>query len=289
MGYEWRLRPDDLVMEQFDRGGLDFDVLDSGAADAPVVLLLHGHPQTNEAWDEVVPRLTSSGYRCLAPNQRGISPGARPPRRRDFRMAELVEDVGALVDASGADRVHVVGHDFGGLVAWSFAAKYPDRVWTLSSLSSPHPDALQNAMLTSRQGLASWYAYFYQLPLIPERYYLGGDASAKRLAKMLRSGGQQPDLADRDARAMTKPGAYTAALNWYRAAPWSGRVGEVRVPTLMIWSDGDKYILESAARRSERYVTQDFRFEVLSGSHWLPDEQPDAVVALLVDWFAQWA
>lgn len=204
-------------------------------------------------------------------------------------MAELVEDVIALVDASGADRIHLVGHDFGGLVAWSFAARYPERVRTLSSLSSPHPDALQNAMMTSRQGLASWYAYFYQLPLIPERYYLGGDASAKKLAEMLRAGGQQPDLADRDARAMAEPGAYSAALNWYRAAPWSGRVGKVDVPTLMIWSDGDKYILEGAARRSKRYVTQDFRFEVLSGSHWIPDEQPGAVVRLLVDWLAQWA
>ncbi|KUI13601.1 alpha/beta hydrolase [Mycobacterium lehmannii] len=276
-------------MEHFGRGDMFFDVLDAGAADAPVVVLLHGHPQTNLAWGEVIPRLTSSGYRCLAPNQRGVSPSARPTRRRDYRMSELVEDVGALVEASGADRVHLVGHDYGGLVAWSFAAKYPGLVWTLSSLSSPHPAALQDAMLTSRQGLASWYAYFYQLPLIPEWYYLGAARSGKRLAKMLRSGGQQPGLADRDAEAMTKPGAYTAALNWYRAAPWAGRVGKVAVPALMIWSDGDSYILERAARRSERYVTHDFRFEVVRGSHWIPDEQPDAVAKTLMDWFAQWA
>ncbi|WP_408633447.1 alpha/beta fold hydrolase [Mycolicibacterium arenosum] len=150
-------------MDRFARGDLSFDVRDSGASDAPVVVLLHGHPQTNRAWDEVIPRLTSTGYRCLAPNQRGVSPRARPIRRRDYRTAELVEDVGALVDASGADRIHLVGHDFGGLVAWSFAAKHPERVWTLSSLSSPHPAALQDAMVTSRQGLASWYAYVYQL------------------------------------------------------------------------------------------------------------------------------
>lgn len=274
-------------MEQFRRGNLVFDLRDSGPTEGPAVIFLHGHPQTNVAWEAVIPRLVTAGYRCLAPNQRGLSRGARPNRRRDYRMSELVEDVGALVDAVGGQRVHLVGHDFGGLVAWSFAAAYPDRVSSLSSLSSPHPQALQNAMLTSKQGVLSWYAYAYQLPRIPERFYLGSDGKGERLARMLRAGGQRPDLADRDARAMTEPGAYTAALNWYRAAPWSGRTGEVSVPTLLVWSDGDKYILQNAARRSERYVTGDFRFEVLAGSHWIPDEQPDAVADLLADWFAR--
>ncbi|WP_137144233.1 alpha/beta fold hydrolase [Mycolicibacterium sp. CR10] len=276
-------------MEQFRRGDLVFDVRDCGPTDAPVVVLLHGHPQTNVAWDAIVPQLAEAGYRCLAPNQRGYSRGARPSRRRDYRMSELVDDVGALVDASGAESVHLVGHDFGGLVAWSFASKNPQRVVTLSSLSSPHPTALQRAMMTSSQGLLSWYAYAYQVPRIPEWFYLGIDRSGARLARMLRSGGQRSELADRDAREMTAPGAYSAALHWYRAAPWSGRTGEVSVPTLLMWSDGDKYIRERAARRSSCYVTGDFRFEILRGSHWLPDEQPDAVVDLLLGWFARYS
>lgn len=107
---------------------------------------------------------------------------------------------------------------------------------------------------------------------------------------MLRSGGQRSEFADRDATAMTESGAYTAALNWYRAVPWAGRIGEVSVPTMLVWSDGDKYILESAARRSRSYVTGDFRFEVLRGvSHWMPDEQPEAVADLLLDWFARYS
>ncbi|MCP9276933.1 alpha/beta fold hydrolase [Mycolicibacterium arenosum] len=88
---------------------------------------------------------------------------------------------------------------------------------------------------------------------------------------------------------MTEPGAYTAALNWYRAAPWSGRVGTVAVPALTIWSEGDRYIHRNAVRRSERYVAHDFRFEALPGSHWIPDEQPEATARLLVDWFGKWA
>jgi pimeloyl-ACP methyl ester carboxylesterase len=277
-----------LCVENFRRGDLVFDVLDSGPADAPVVVLLHGHPQTNVAWEAVIPRLGAAGYRSLAPNQRGASRGARPNRRRDYRMSELVDDVGALVDASGAERVHLVGHDFGGLVTWSFAAQHPDRVASLASLSSPHPRALQHAMLTSRQGFASWYLFAYQLPRIPEWFYLGRDRNGARLARMLRAGGQKPELADRDVRAMTEPGAYSAALNWYRAVPWSGRTRDVSVPTMLVWSDRDNYILEGAARRSSRHVTDDFRFEVVHGSHWIPDEQPNGVADLLLDWFARY-
>jgi pimeloyl-ACP methyl ester carboxylesterase len=143
--------------------------------------------------------------------------------------------------------------------------------------------------LTSRQGLLSWYAYAYQLPRIPEWFYLGVDGRGERLARMLTSGGQRSDLAARDAQNMTEPGAYTAALNWYRAAPWSGGTGDVVVPTLLVWSNRDSYILEQTARRSGKYVTGDFRFEVLAGSHWLPDEQPEAVSDLLVDWFARFS
>lgn len=274
-------------MEQLRRGDLVFDVLDRGPADGPVVVLLHGHPQTNAAWDEIIPRLIVRGLRCLAPNQRGYSPGARPRRRREYRISELVDDVGALIDASGAGKVHLVGHDWGALVAWAVAAQRPDQVRTLSALSGPHPTALQRAMFTGRQGLASWYAYAYLLPRLPERFYLGKNGKGARLSRMLQSGGQRAELAERDVRAMAEPGAYTAALNWYRAAPLSGRTGRVGVPTMFVWSDRDKYILESAARRSERYVTGHYRFEVLRGaSHWMPDEQPDAVAELLLDWFA---
>ncbi|RUP04174.1 MAG: alpha/beta fold hydrolase [Mycobacterium sp.] len=275
-------------MEEFRRGNLVFDVVDRGPAEGPVVVLLHGHPQTNAAWDEIIPRLHVRGYRCLAPNQRGYSPRARPTRRREYRMPELVDDVGALIDASGAKDVHLVGHDWGALVAWAVAAELPDRVRTLCALSGPHPTALQTAMVTGRQGLASWYAYAFLLPRLPERFYLGKNGKGARLSRMLQAGGQGAELAERDVRAMTEPGAYTAALNWYRAAPLSGRTGRVTVPTMFVWSDRDKYILEAAARRSGRYVTGHYRFEVLAGaSHWMPDQRPDAVAELLLDWWAR--
>ena len=273
-------------MESFRRGELVFDVRDYGPADGPVVILLHGFPRLNTVWDAVVPRLAAKGYRCLAPNQRGYSAGAVPRRRRDYRMPELVKDVDALIEASGSDRVHLVGHDWGGLVAWSFAARYPGRLTTLSSLSSPHPAALLQSIMTSRQGLA-WQVYLFQLPAVPERLFAGSSRNADRVSKILQRGGQSTAAADRDAEVISEPTTFHAALNWYRGAPFSGRVGKVTVPTMYVWSDGDKYLLSKAAHKSGRYVSGEYRFEILGGvSHWMPEEQPDAVADLLLDWFA---
>jgi pimeloyl-ACP methyl ester carboxylesterase len=276
-------------MDQFSRGELTFDVIDAGPADGPVVVLLHGFPQFNTSWNAVIDRLTAKGYRCLAPNQRGYSPGARPTRRRDYRTTELVEDVRALIDASGAQRVHLVGHDWGALAAWATAAELPGRLASLSILSVPHPAAFLKALVTSRQFLASWYMYFFQLPWLPERLLLGRDRTGARISWMLRRFGKQAaERADRDARAMAEPGVLTAALNWYRAIPLTDprqTREKISVPTLFMWSDEDTALTEKPARETERHVSGEYRFEVLHGSHWIPDEQPDKAADLLLEWF----
>jgi pimeloyl-ACP methyl ester carboxylesterase len=157
----WRYRQ---PMEQFHRGELVFDVIDEGPADGPVVILLHGFPEQNTMWQPIIPRLTAQGYRCLAPLQRGYSRGARPKRRRDYRVDLLAEDIRTLIDASGAQRVHLVGHDWGATVAWRVAQLYPDRLLTVTPMSVPHAGAFLKALVTSRQALASWYILFFQLP-----------------------------------------------------------------------------------------------------------------------------
>jgi pimeloyl-ACP methyl ester carboxylesterase len=276
-------------MDQYRRGGLVFDVIDEGPADGPVVMLLHGPPQFNTTWKAVVARLTAAGYRCLAPNQRGFSPGARPTRRRDYRMEELVQDVRALIDASGAQRVHLVGYDFGAAVAWASAVEMPERLASLVTMAVPHPAAFLKALATSRQGSASWYMCFFQLPRIPERVLLGRRGTETVLSKMLQSDKQTPEAANRDVRALAEPGVLTAMLNWYRAIPLSGmrRVRhKITVPTMYVWSDGDTVLLERGARACGRYVSGEYRFEILHGTHWMLDEQPDAVADLLLEWLA---
>jgi pimeloyl-ACP methyl ester carboxylesterase len=277
-------------MEQYRRGELVFDVIDAGPTDGPVVVLLHGFPEQHTMWQSIIPRLTAQGYRCLAPRQRGYSPGARPTRRRDYRIAELAEDVRTLIDASDAQRVHLVGHDWGATVAWQVAQQFPDRLLSLTSLSVPHPGAFLRAMVTSRQGLASWYIYFFQLPRVPEWYLKRGRGTFSLSGLAESRAAHAPELAEAEKRAMTEPGALTAALNWYRAIPLSlsrDTDTKVTVPTLFVWSDGDIALLEKGARLCGDFVVGEYRFEVLKGvSHWILDEQPDTTADLLLDWFA---
>ena len=155
-------------MDHFVRPGLRFDVVDSGPADAPAVVLLHGFPQQPFSFDAVAGRLNAAGLRTLTPTQRGYTPAARPTRRRDYRTAATAADVVALLDTAGLAQAHIVGHDWGGSQAWGTAGWHADRVVSLTVLSTPHPAAFVKSLWTSRQGLLSWYMALFQLPALPE-------------------------------------------------------------------------------------------------------------------------
>jgi pimeloyl-ACP methyl ester carboxylesterase len=272
------------------RDGLTFDVRSWGPPDGDPVLLLHGFPQNGASWDAVARRLADRGYRVLAPDQRGYSPGARPEGRSAYRMPELVADALAVVDQLvGPDaRVHLVGHDWGAAVAWSVAARRPDRLRTLTAVSVPPPGAFLRALRGTRQVLASWYMYAIQLPKLPERLLgAGGRPYSRRFAAMLRRSGQSPQAAERDAAVLAEPAALTAALNWYRAM-FTGRPERrprpITVPTLFVWSDGDVAITRQAAELTHRFVDGSLRYVELRGvSHWIPDEVPDQLADLLLD------
>lgn len=271
-------------MEQFRRGSLVFDVQDRGQADgsAETVILLHGFPETSASWDGVAPIVSASGFRTLAPDQRGYSPGARPEGRAAYRSDELVADVLALADAAGAQRFHVVGHDWGASVAWTTAALHADRVLSLTAVSVPHPQAFTRAMRRSVQGLKSWYMAAFQIPSLPERAMLAG--GGRMLRRTLEGSGLPPALAARYVERLREPGALTAALNWYRALlPRPTVVGDVDVPTLYVWSTGDTFVTSTAAHECGRHVVAPYRFEVLEGvSHWVPEEAPDRLAALIL-------
>jgi pimeloyl-ACP methyl ester carboxylesterase len=269
-------------VDSFRRDGLTFDVLDAGPPDGEPVVLLHGFPQDSTAWKRVTPALHQHGLRTLAPDQRGYCPTARPRGRSHYRLRKTTGDVLAMLDAAGLESAHVVGHDWGGLVAWALGAWHPDRVRTLSVLSVPHPAAMAKALVTSDQALRSSYAGFFQLPVLPERLLLAGNGAALR--RVLRHGGLPDDLADHYADRMREPGALSAALGWYRALPWSGRdpVGKVRVPTLHVWSTGDAFLGRAATEATEQFVDAPYRLEVLDDvTHWIPELAPDRVAELV--------
>lgn len=276
-------------MERFHRDGLEFLVSDGGPAGGPAVILLHGFPSDRHCWDAVVPPLQAAGYRTLAPDQRGYSPGARPTGRRAYRLAELEADVCALADEIGPGPVHLVGHDWGAVVAWCLAVHQPDRVATLTALSVPHPAAMQRAMLGSTQLLHSWYMALFQVPRLPE--YLLATRGAAGFRFQLRRSGLRDDVAARYAARTQEPGGLTGAINWYRALPFEARerLAPVSVPTLFLWSDRDPYLTRRAADGCQAHVTGPYQFEVLRGvSHWIPEQAPDRTSELLLEHLRRW-
>jgi pimeloyl-ACP methyl ester carboxylesterase len=276
-------------MDTFARGALTFDVLDGGPADGELVLLLHGFPQSARSWDQVAPRLQDAGYRTLAPNQRGYSPGARPEGRRAYAIDELVEDAVAAIDAAGATTAHVVGHDWGAAVAWGLAAAHPERVASLTALSVPHTSAFLRALVRGPQLPHSWYMLAFQLPVLPERYISPQSAAGRaRFVKLLTGSGLPAGAAQRDADVLAEPGALKAAVNWYRAVPFSdprGATGrKVTVPTTYVWSDRDSFVTRTAATGCGRYVEAPYRFEILRGvDHWIPENAAETVAPLILD------
>ena len=269
-------------MHHYVRDGLTFDVTDEGPADGRVVILLHGFPEDRQSWSAVIPRLTEAGYRVLAPDQRGYSPGARPKGRRAYAVSELALDVLALADVAAAERFDVVGHDWGAGVAWELAAHHGPRVRTMTSLTVPHPRAMVDAAFRSSQLLHSWYMLFFQLPWVPEAAMKM--AGAERATKAFERDGLDPETAARYAARMQDPSTMTGAINWYRALPFGGRspMPEVEVPTLYVYADKDRYLTRYAADRTARYVSGPYRFEVLAGTtHWVPTVAADRVSGLI--------
>ncbi|WP_109774077.1 alpha/beta fold hydrolase [Quadrisphaera granulorum] len=275
-------------MESFTRAGLHFDVTDVGPdlPDAPAVLCLHGFPQDRSAYDAVAHRLAGRGVRVLAPDQRGYSPGARPPGRRAYALPELVADAVALLDAAGARRAPVVGHDWGGVVAWALAAWHPDRVASLTALSQAHPDAMTGSLLRSSQALRSWHIAAFQVPGLPEQVLTRAGA----LERLLVHTGLPIDLARGYAERAATGGRLTAALGWYRAVPFAGRaggrgrgVGRVAVPVTYLHGWRDPFYSPATVLATADHVDGPFQRRTLDTGHWVPELEPDAVVTAVLE------
>lgn len=264
-------------MDSYRRGDLTFPVLDSGPRDGARVVLLHGFPQDSSSWSQVVPTLNASGLRTLAPDQRGYATTATPRSRRAYGIGELSLDVVALLDSAGLDRAHVVGHDWGGAVAWHLAARHTDRIVTATVLSTPHPAALTWSLLRSRQALMSGYMAAFQLPVLPERYL------APRMRGFYRSTGMPREAAERYAERFADPASLTGPLGWYRALPLAPtRIGPSAVPTTYVWGDEDVALGRVAALRTVHNVTAEYRFVELRAGHWLPETCADRVAAEII-------
>jgi pimeloyl-ACP methyl ester carboxylesterase len=263
--------------------GVDLHVEVHGDDDGDPVLLLHGWPDSAELWRNQVPALTAAGFRVIAPDLRGFGRSSRPEGKDSYKMANAVADVAAVLDAAGAPAAHVVGHDYGAGVAWVTAMYLPDRVRTLTALSVPHPAAPD----TVRQREMAWYQLFFQFAEVAEATLSYNDwASLRELTPGYR------DI-DQAIANLSRPGALTASLNWYRAnlAPRMPgprpELPPVIAPTLGVWSDGDRYLDGARMRASGSLVKGPWRYvEIAGSSHWIPLDAAEELNALLLDWFS---
>jgi pimeloyl-ACP methyl ester carboxylesterase len=267
----------ELHVDDPDVGDLVLDAEIAGADDGEPVLLLHGWPQTSLSWSRVMAPLASSGLLVAAVDQRGYSPGARPAEVSAYTTDKLVADACGVMDALGWPSAHVVGHDWGAIVAWELAARHPELVRTLTALSVPHPRAFAAALAGDavQREKSAYMQFFRSDPAKAAEVLLANDAAALR--QVYADAVHHADVAAYVAH-FSEPGALEASLRWY-AAMGHMDTPHVRVPTTFVWGQDDIAIGAAAAHGCGAFCEGPFEFRPLEGrGHWLPDEDPDAVV-----------
>jgi pimeloyl-ACP methyl ester carboxylesterase len=272
--------------------GLRFRTIVDGPADGDLFILLHGFPEGAESWSKQVAELAKAGCLAVAPDLRGYGLSDAPDAVEHYAIDHLVDDVAGIMDAFGREEAHIAGHDWGALVAWFFAGRHPEMTKTLTVLSVGHPAALTAAREedADQQERSKYIGLFLQEG---KAEHVLADDDYRRLRAMFAIG-PNPDAVPRSAidhfvRSLSRPGRLTAALNYYRANlsggwQWAGgaKVETITVPTTLLWGDQDPALGRRSAEDTARFVTGEYRLEVLEGAgHWLQFERPDEVTRSL--------
>jgi len=270
--------------------GLDLHLVEAGDPGKPLVILLHGFPEFWWAWRHQIAPLADAGYHVVVPDMRGYNLSEAPQAVGAYALEFLANDVVAIADAFGAERFHLVGHDWGAVIGWWVAARYPQRLERVVLMDGPHPDVLgAQALKHPTQALRSSYVAFFQLPWLPEATLGGFDfASLKSMMRAsAKPGAFEPGALERYAEAWAQPGRLTAMLNYYRALrdrPRPGEPARVKPPTLILWG-GDDAFLERHVARACLALCDQGQLEVVDGaSHWLHLEQPARINARILAW-----
>jgi pimeloyl-ACP methyl ester carboxylesterase len=259
--------------------GIELSVIIAG--EGPDVLLLHGFPDSKAVWRKQIPALIEAGFRVIVPDTRGCGDSDIPGRESDYELSLLIEDVRLLLDALKIDKVRLVAHDWGAVIAWQFALAHPERVDRYVALSVGHPKAYTGASIT--QKFKAWYIVMFQFRFLAEWFIKAGNWF------FFRAFTAYPEEAPHWIETLSRPGRLTAGINYYRAnfskmvfpAQWPN----VQVPVMGVYSTGDRYLTERQMTASAALVDAPFRYECIKGAnHWMQLNAPDAVNALLLDY-----
>lgn len=262
----------------------------------PLLVLLHGFPEFWYSWRYQIPVLAAHGYRVVAPDLRGYNETDKPTSGYD--IPTLLRDIAGLITGLGEERAIIVGHDWGGVLAWQFAIDYPQMTTHLIVLNAPHPAAMMREMRTFKQMRKSWYIFFFQLPWLPE-YWLSKN-NANEIGRMLRGAALQKDAFPRTEtakyqEAMSKPGAIKAALSYYRQLVRRGprayrsRNLQVAAPTLLVWGERDIALGLELTQGLEPWVPKLSLKRIPDSGHWVQQEQPAQVNGYIVEFLKQTA
>ena len=279
----------DVEFIRLKTNGVELHVAAAGPADGPLVVLLHGFPEFWYGWRNQIGPLAAAGLRVVAPDQRGYNLSDKPAGRQAYGLDTLANDVLGLADALGRKRFAVVGHDWGGALAWHLAARNPERIERAAVLNGPHPGTvLSHTLASPSQAVKGWYVAFFQTPMLPE-WVLGAANFAWLRTMMVGTSRQgtfsEPELAHY-RRAWAQPGALTTMLDWYRALPGyaeSTALRPIQVPVRVIWGDRDAFLDASLVEAGLGLCRLGEVFHMPEATHWVQHEEPGRVSRLLAD------
>ncbi len=259
----------------------------AGPEDGEPVFLLHGFPDAWFGWEAQIEPLAEAGFRVIVPDQRGYNLSDKPKGVSSYQMNTLGDDILGLADAFGDDRFHLAGHDFGAMVGWNLALRHPERLKRLAIANVPHPAVMQNYLRTHpSQMLKSWYAFFFQLPGIPERV-----VRANNWQFLVSAMPDDLNVKERDRyrEAWAQSGAMTGMINWYRASfrqMWkSTAASQIRVPTLVLWGQQDPHLSHEMAQLSVDLCEAGRLVMFEDATHWVMHDKPREVSQLLIEHF----
>jgi pimeloyl-ACP methyl ester carboxylesterase len=272
-----------------DVGEVRLQVALAGPPDGPLVVLLHGFPECKETWGGVQQALAKAGYRVAAPDMRGYAGSGRPVGVSSYAVPHLVADVAGLVNALGRPRAHVVGHDWGGVVAWWTAMLRPDVVDRVGIVNAPHPVAYPIALRNPIQGRHSWYVFFFQLPLIPVLALKADDYALVRSAFFGDDAAREE--VERCVAALRPPGAIEAAIAYYRAEMRGALFGTapkaavISGPVMVLWGMKDRFLIPSLSQPPPEWVPNAQVVPLPEASHWAPIDAPAFIAQSLERFF----
>jgi pimeloyl-ACP methyl ester carboxylesterase len=268
--------------------GVRLHVVETGSG--PPVVLLHGFPEFCYSWRHQLPALAAAGYRAIAPDLRGYNESDKPPGVENYRSSKLVADVAGLIEQLDRGPAVVVGHDWGGVLAWLLVMRRPELVRALVVMNAPHPATFLQELPDARQFLRSWYMFFFQLPWFPEAVLRFQDFGMLR--HTLRAHPRHADAftpADvrRYKQAIARPGALTAAINYYRAAfryrhDAESTLRPVRGPALVVWGERDSYLNPHVLDGLPKWAPDAQVVRLPDASHWVQNDAPEEVNRLLL-------